>query len=68
MFQMKEQNKTSEKELNKMEISNLPDKEFKVMVKTMSTGLGRRVDEFSENISQEIGNIFLKIRVEEYNN
>lgn len=32
MFQTKEQNKTSAKELNKMEISNLPDKGFKVMV------------------------------------
>ena len=30
MFQMTEQDKTSEKELNKVEISNLFDKEFKV--------------------------------------
>ena len=29
MAQMKEQNKTPEKELNKMEISNLSDAEFK---------------------------------------
>ena len=32
MFQMKEQHKTSEKGLHETEISNLPDKEFKVMV------------------------------------
>ena len=32
MFQMKEQDKTSEKELNKMEISNVSDKELKEMV------------------------------------
>ena len=32
MAQMKEQNKTPEKELNKMEISNLPDAEFKTLV------------------------------------
>ena len=32
MFQTKEQDKTSEKELNKREISDLPDKELKVMV------------------------------------
>lgn len=32
VFQMKEQDKTSEKQLNKIEISNLPDKMFKVMV------------------------------------
>ena len=32
MDQMKEQNKTTEKELNKMNRSNLPDAEFKTLV------------------------------------
>ena len=32
MAQMKEQIKTPEKELNKMEISNLSDVEFKILV------------------------------------
>ena len=32
MAQMKEHNKTPEKELNKMEISNLSDAEFKTLV------------------------------------
>ena len=32
MFQDREQNKPSEKELNKREIGNLPNKEFVVMV------------------------------------
>ena len=32
MTQMKEQNKTPEKELNEMEISNLSDAEFKTLV------------------------------------
>ena len=32
MAQMKEQNKTSGKELNKMEITNLSDAEFKTLV------------------------------------
>ena len=32
MAQMKEQNKTPEKDLNKMEISNLADAEFKTLV------------------------------------
>lgn len=32
IFQMKEQEKTSVKELNKVELSNIPDKEFEVMV------------------------------------
>ena len=35
MAQMKEQNKTTKKELNKMEISNLSDAEFKTLVVRM---------------------------------
>ena len=35
MSQMKEQYKTPEKELNKMEIINLPDTEFKTLVMKM---------------------------------
>ena len=35
MAQMKEQNKTPEKELNKMETSNLSDTEFKTLVMKM---------------------------------
>ena len=46
-FQMKEQDKTPEEELNGVEVSNLPDKEFKVMVIKMLTELGRRMDEHS---------------------
>ena len=45
MAQMKEQIKTPEKELNKMEISNLSDAEFKTLVirmlKELSKGLNR---------------------------
>ena len=39
MAQMKEQNKTPEKELNKMEISNLSDAQFKTLVTRMLKGL-----------------------------
>ena len=35
MTQMKEQNKTPEKELNKMETSNLPDAEFQTVIRTL---------------------------------
>ena len=44
MDQMKEQNKTPEKELNKMEISNLLDAEFKTLVIRM-------LKELSENLN-----------------
>ena len=42
MAQMKEQNKTPEKELNKMETNNLSDAEFKTLVIKM-------LNELSEN-------------------
>ena len=41
MAQMKEQNKTPEKELNKMEIGNLSDAEFKTLVIRMLKKLTR---------------------------
>lgn len=56
MFQMKGQNKTLE-ELNKTWISNLPNKEFKVVVVKTLTGLQRRVDELIENLNKETENI-----------
>lgn len=53
MFQTIAQDKTSEKELNKVEISNLPDKEFKVMVTTVFSELWRRMYEHSEKLIQK---------------
>ena len=47
MAQMKEQIKTPEKELNKMEISNLSDAEFKTLVI-------RTLKELSEDLSSII--------------
>ena len=40
MFQVKEQDKTSEKELSIVEISNLFDKNFKVMIIKNSMNFG----------------------------
>ena len=45
MAQMKEQIKTPEKELNKMEISNLSDAEFKTLIVRM-------LKELSEDLSR----------------
>ena len=56
MFQT-EQDKTSGKNLSEWEISNLPDKEFKVIGIKMLTELRRRMDEHSENFNKEIENI-----------
>ena len=43
MYQMKEQNKTPEKQLNEVEIGNLPEKEFRMIVK-MIQNLGKRME------------------------
>ena len=41
-----------------MEVSNLPEKEFKIIVIKMLTELqGKRMDEHSENFNRERGNI-----------
>ena len=60
MFQMKEQDKISEGELSEMETSNLPSKEFKVMIIKMLKELGRRMDKQSEKLdvlNKELENI-----------
>ena len=61
MYHMKEQSKASEKELNKMETSNLPDAEFKALVIRMLNELGRRIEELSENFNEEIEDIKMVI-------
>ena len=44
MYQMKEQDKTPEKQLNEVEISNLPEKEFRIMIMRMIKDLGQRME------------------------
>ena len=44
MYQMKEQDKTLEKQLNEVEIGNLPEKEFRIMVVKMIQDLGKRME------------------------
>ena len=61
MSQMKEQNKTPEKELNKMHTSNLPDAEFQTLVIRMFNKLRERVNELIVNFNKEIGNIKMEI-------
>ena len=53
MFQIKEQDKISE-ELNEVEISNLPNKELKVMTIKMLNKLRRRMDEHNENFTKKV--------------
>ena len=41
---MKEQDKTPEKQLNEMEIGNLPEKEIRIMTVKMIHNLGKRME------------------------
>ena len=43
MSQMKGQDKTPEKQLNEVEIGNLLEKEFRIMIVKMSQDLGKRM-------------------------
>ena len=52
MFQIKEQDKSSEKVLNETEINNIPDKEYKLMAIRMLTELSRSIGEPSENVTK----------------
>ena len=45
---MKEEAKTPEEELSDVEISNLLDKKFKVMIVKMLKELGRRIDKLNK--------------------
>lgn len=57
ILQTKDQDKTSHKELNAMEASNMPDKKFKVTVRKMLTALERTTNELRENFKKHIENI-----------
>ena len=57
MAQMKEQNKTPEKELNEREITNLSDAEYKTLVIRMF----KELTEYGNNIKEEMKVILSKI-------
>ena len=55
-MKQKKQDKIPQKELSE-EISNLPNKEFKVMLLKMFKELRRRIDEHREKINKKLENI-----------
>ena len=55
LYQMKEQDKTPQKQLNEAEIGNLPEKEFRIMIVKMIQDLGKRMEAKIEKM-QEIFN------------
>ena len=52
MYQMKQQDKTPEKQLNEMEIGNLPEKEFSIMIAMMIQDLGKRIEAKIEKMQE----------------
>ena len=44
MYQMKEQDKTPEKQLNEVEIGKLPEKEFRILIVKLIQDLGKRME------------------------
>ena len=52
MYQMKEKDKTPEKQLNEMEIVNLPEKEFRIMIVKMIQNLGKRMEAKIEKMQE----------------
>ena len=54
---MKEKDKITARELNNMETSNMPGRDFKVMFMKIFTGLEIRVEDLSETCNKETENI-----------
>ena len=52
MYQMKEQDKTPEKQVNEVEIGNLPEKEFSIMIVKMIQDLGIRMEAKIEKMQE----------------
>ena len=53
LIQTKEHDKTPEEEQSEVEIGDLPDKEFRVMIIKILKKLERRIDEHSEKFNKE---------------
>ena len=58
MYQMKEQGKTPEKQLNEVEIGNLPEKEFRVMtvkmIQNLRIRMEARIDKIQEMFNKDL--------------
>lgn len=62
MSQMKEQDKIIAGDISKTEISNMTDREFKVIIIKILKGLEKRVEDISETLNKEIKNNISKMK------
>ena len=67
---MKEQYKTPEKQLNEVEIGNVPEKEFRIMIVKMIQDLGTRMEAKIEKMQERFNKALneLKNKQTEMNN
>ena len=54
MSQVKGQDKTPEKQLNEVEIGNLPEKEFRIMIVKIIQDLGKTMKKMQEMFTKEL--------------
>ena len=54
MYHIKEQDKTPEKQRNEVEIGNLPEKEFRIMIVKMIQDLGKTMEAKTEKVQEMI--------------
>ena len=59
IYQKKEQDKTPEKQLNEVDIGNLPEKEFRIVIVTMIQDFGKRMESKIKKM-QEMFNKYLE--------
>ena len=70
MYQTKEKDKTPEEQLNEVEIGNLPEKEFRIMIVKMTQDLRKRMEAKIEKMEEMFNNDLeeLKNKQTEMNN
>ena len=57
MSQLKEKDKTPEKQLNEVVIVNLPEKRFKIMIMKLIQNLGERMEAKMEKMKEMFNNL-----------
>ena len=66
MYQMKKQHKTPEKQVNEVEIGNLPEKEFRIMIVKMiqdlRKGMEAKIEKMPEMFNKDLEELTNKQR------
>ena len=68
MFQTKEQDKNPEEQVSEVEIGNLPEKEFRVMIVKIIQDLGKRMEAQAEEIQKMFNKDLEDLKNKQMNN